>query len=412
MTNEREIVLDSLIEIIEKDSFSHLVEKAVLDKYDYLESNQKGFIKRVIEGTIENLDTIDGVIDRYAKTKVARQKPLIRTLLRMSTYQILYMDKVPDSAVCNEAVKLAGKRGFRTLSGFVNGVLRSISRDKNILNVKDEISCPQWIIDHLTNCYGVDVCKAVLSDMKKEKPVTVRIRRPIEDMSVFLPCENMKDAYTVKKGVSVKDIPGYENGDFVVQDTAGMAVGYMSGIKPGDIVLDVCAAPGGKAVHAADLGGVVEARDISEYKVSLIEDNFARCKVENAKAKVWDATVPDKSWEKKADVVILDAPCSGLGVMSRKSDIKYKTHPEDLAELEALQRKIIDTVYGYVKEGGVLMYSTCTLNPGENDEQARYITNNYPFVLEEEKQFIQGIDATDGFYIARLRRKSENDGNN
>ena len=404
MTGEREIILDSLIEILENGQYSHLIEKAVLDKYDYLKNNQKAFIKKVTEGTVENLIFIDKVIDSYAKTKVNKQKPLIRNLLRMSTYQILFLDKVPDSAVCNEAVKLAGKRGFRTLSGFVNGVLRAVSRDKSKIEI-DNTSCPDWIKEHLTKYYGEDTAKLILEDFAKEHPVTIRARRELKNTENLIPSGILKNAYYVKKGVSLSQIEGYEEGDFAVQDISSQMVGQMAEIKPGDVVLDVCAAPGGKAICACDLGGIVEARDISESKVSIIDENIARCGCKNIKTTVWDATVPDERWSEKADVLILDAPCSGLGVIGKKADIKFKTNPEDLIELAQIQRKIIDTVWRYVKPGGRLMYSTCTLNPGENEEQARYIVDNYPFELINERTYIPGIDGTDGFYTAALIRK-------
>lgn len=410
--NEREIVLDSLIEILDKNQFSHVVEKAVLDKYDYLDSKQKAFIKRMCEGTIEKLILIDDVINSYSKVKVNKQKPVIRGILRLSVYQILFMDKVPDSAVCNEAVKLAGKRGFKSLSGFVNGVLRNISRDKDKIDTESD-NMPEWIKNHLIDSYGEERARTIIEDINKEHPVTIRIR---DNSSVtkddgLTAAEGYDDVYLLTKGISPADIRGYDEGRFTVQDVASIEAVKKAEIKKGDLVLDVCAAPGGKSILAYDLGAKVISRDISDYKVSLIDENIRRCKVNTSTrndsyivTQVHDATIKDESLTDKVDVLIADLPCSGLGVMGRKSDIKYKTRKEDLETLPVLQKQIIDVITGYVKKGGVLMYSTCTMNPAENEEQVKYIIDKYPFKVEYEKQFLPGIDKTDGFYIARLRR--------
>ena len=410
--NEREIVLDSLIEILDKNQFSHVVEKAVLDKYDYLDSKQKAFIKRMCEGTIEKLILIDNVIDSYSKVKVNKQKPVIRGILRLSVYQILFMDKVPDSAVCNEAVKLAGKRGFKSLSGFVNGVLRNISRDKDKIDTGSD-NMPEWIKNHLINSYGEEKARTIIEDINKEHPVTIRIRdnSSVTEDDGLTAAEGYDDVYLLTKGISPADIRGYDEGRFTVQDVASIEAVKKAEIKKGDLVLDVCAAPGGKSILAYDLGAKVISRDISDYKVSLIDENIRRCKVNTSTrndsyivTQVHDATIKDESLTDKVDVLIADLPCSGLGVMGRKSDIKYKTRKEDLETLPVLQKQIIDVIIGYVKKGGVLMYSTCTMNPAENEEQVKYIIDKYPFKVEYEKQFLPGIDKTDGFYIARLRR--------
>lgn len=404
MANEREIVVESLIEILEKNQYSHLIEKAVLDKYDYLPNNEKAFIKRVTEGTIENLLPIDEIINRYSKVKVNKLKPMIRTILRMSVYQIIYMERVPDSAVCNEAVKLATKRGFRTLSGFVNGILRNISRQKDTLLVDQIDVLPLWLKEHFINSYGEDTAKLIIEDMKKEHPVVIRARRRLKDASHMTVVSGIDNAYTVNKGISVSSIPGYDEGDFIVQDISSQMVCKIADIKENDIVFDVCASPGGKSLHAYDLGAKVYSYDVSEIKVDLIKENIKRCKADGITALVKDATVLDEDMINKADVVIADVPCSGLGIIGKKSDIKFKTNEDELVNIVNLQKKIISNVYRYVKEDGVLMYSTCTLNPLENEKMAEWIVNNFPFKKEYEKQFIPGIDNTDGFYIAKLRR--------
>lgn len=420
------------MEILEKNQYSHLVMQGVLGKYGYLEKQERSFIKRVCEGTVEQKIRIDYVIDQFSKTKTKKMKPLIRTLLRMGTYQILFMDGVPDSAVCNESVKLADKRGFGLLKGFVNGVLRNIARSKAAIaypdREKDEAeylsvmySMPREIITLWQEQYGDAQTEQMLKALLEKRPLTIRISEMLTDAEQKTLIETM-EAEGVKVTPSVlpyvcylenadrvSSLPGYEEGKFFVQDLGSAMVVEMAGIKEGDYVLDVCAAPGGKATHAAiKLHGTgwVQARDLTQYKVSLIEENMDRLGLSNIEAKVWDATVLDPQMQAKADVVIADLPCSGLGVIGRKSDIKYRMSKDSLAEVEALQREILSVVHMYVKPGGTLMYSTCTVNRRENEENKEWFLANYPFEVMEEKRMLPGEEDSDGFYMVRLRRRA------
>ncbi|MCR5503824.1 MAG: 16S rRNA (cytosine(967)-C(5))-methyltransferase [Lachnospiraceae bacterium] len=436
--NEREIILDILTEILEKGAYSHLTEKAVLDKYDYLPSRSKAFIKRVTEVTVEELLLVDEVIDRYASLKVKKQKPLIRTVLRMSTAQLVYFDRVPSAAIVNEAVKLVRKRGFSNLSGFVNGTLRSIGKDREALSfeMSSRSPVPSWIIDHLSKHYGAENAAAVLDDIRKEHPVFVRYRG--EDPAVpvregLIPMETAKDepggthagilsllprAYALPKGVSAASLPGFSEGLYIVQDSASQFAVCCAGIKKGDLVIDLCASPGGKTVGAFDCGGEVIARDIGDARIAMLKDTVSRCESLNRnggsiRIADFDATVTDETLREKADVVLADLPCSGLGVLTRKSDLRSKTKKEDLLALRDLQRKILDASACYVKKGGTLLYSTCTLNPSENEEQAQYLIERHGFVLRPDplylpegmRTLLPGRDGTDGFFIARLSRK-------
>lgn len=434
MTSEREIILESLILILEKGEFSHTVVSGVLNKYDYLKQNEKAFIKRITEGVIENVPLIDDIIDRYASVKTVKQKIPVRNILRMGVYQILFTDKIPESAAINESVKLAKKKGFGSLGGFVNGVLRSIARDKDklISSLDESLNMPEWIREHLVKNYGEEKAELIIKDALREHPTVLRDRAYfIKDISSeerenydtrVVKSGILPFAFYLKKGTSLQDIAGFNGGRYMAQDIASQMAVMCAGIKKGDLVLDVCAAPGGKALHAYDMGAIVIARDISEKKILRINDNIKRCKKYEAdmlkentgsiRAEVFDALTFDETMEEKADIVLADLPCSGLGVMGRKSDIKLKTQKEDLESLAKLQRDILDVVWKYVKKGGILLYSTCTLNPAENEEQVKYITDNYPFELypyegylnKGMRQLFPGIDETDGFFIARLKR--------
>lgn len=432
MTNTREVILDALMEILEKDQYSHLVMQGVLGKYGYLEKQERSFVKRVCEGTVEQKIRIDYVIDQFSKTKVKKMKPLIRTLLRMGTYQILFMDSIPDAAVCNESVKLANKRGFGPLKGFVNGVLRSIARGKEEIvwpkRDADEIaylsimySMPKEIIALWMEQYGNVQTEKMVASLLEKRPLTIRVSEKLGGEEKDTLISEMKAAdiqvhetelpyvFTVENIDRVGNIPGYEEGKFVVQDLGSAMVVELADIRAGDMVLDVCAAPGGKATHAAikaGNSGRVVARDLTEYKVSLIEENIERLALTNVEAKVWDATLFDEKMEDVADVVIADLPCSGLGVVGRKSDIKYRVSRESLAEVAQLQRDILAVVHKYVKPGGVLMYSTCTVNREENEENKNWFLSNFPFEEEKERLMLPGEGSSDGFYMVRMRRKA------
>lgn len=448
-TNIRELVLDILIEVNEKDQYSHLVIRSVLDKYQYLDKKERAFLTRLAEGTIEHQIEMDYMIDSFSKVKVRKMKPLIRNLLRMSVYQLRYMDAIPDSAVCNEAVKLAKKRGFRQLSGFVNGVLRSIVREgdkllypdaamepKRYLEVK--YSVPGWIINRWMKAYGYEQTETILSHFYQEAPLTIRTNRTKcmpeelrtklinEQVTVEkigeIPAESgeFKDAldrlwgyaYTISDFDHLQSLQTFQDGDFYVQDLSSMLVAEMAAPKKGDYVIDVCAAPGGKSSHIAELmdgTGMVEARDLTEYKTDLIEENIRRHGLSNMKAVCMDATVFDRDSVGKADILICDLPCSGLGVMGKKTDIRYKMTEEKEKELVQLQRQILKTVIPYVKENGTVIYSTCTIDRAENEENAAWIEREFPELsLVAMKQMLPGEAGNDGFFISKfVRRKHE-----
>lgn len=435
MTNSvsvRELVLDILIEVNEKDHYSHLVIRDVLDKYQYLEKQERAFLTRVAEGTIEHMLEMDFIINSFSKVKVRKMKPLIRNLLRMSVYQLKYMDSIPDAAVCNEAVKLAKKRGFGQLRGFVNGVLRNIARDINHLQypskqhepvsyLEVKYSVPAWVAEKWIADYGMEQTEQICASFLEEKPITIRTnltkcspeelqKKLVAEGVTVHPVERLNYAFEIEDFDYLQSLESFQEGLFYIQDISSMMVAEMAQTREGDYIIDVCAAPGGKALHLAEKmkgTGVVEARDLTEYKVSLIEENIERHGLVNMKAVQMDATIFDKDSEEKADILICDLPCSGLGVMGKKTDIRYKMTAEKQAELVKLQRKILDTVHSYVKRQGILVYSTCTIHKNENEGNVAWFLDKYPeFELISEEQIFPGDTYHDGFFIAKLMRKS------
>ena len=444
--NEREIVLAILMEVTENGAYSHIVLREVLEKYQYLEKRERAFITRVTEGTLEHMIEIDYILDQFSKVKVKKMKPVIRNILRSAVYQLKYMDSVPDRAVCSEAVNLAVRKGFSGLKGYVNGVLRSTARGLDqvgypiegtkALSVK--YSCPEWIIELWEKNYSREKVETMLKDFQEEKPLTIRcrldrispeeLRSRLEEEGVWTaPHPYLPYAFEITGYDYLDGLESFREGMFAVQDVSSMLAGEIADPQKGDEVLDVCAAPGGKAVHAAERmegTGHVQARDLTEQKAELIRENIERAGLENIDAEVWDATVYDKAFEEKADLVIADLPCSGLGVLGKKADLRYKASPEGAEELVKLQRRILSCVQRYVKPGGVLLYSTCTVNPAENIGNVHWFLGEHPEFEQDdisgrlcpelresvtEKgciQLLPGIHKCDGFFIARLVKRT------
>lgn len=458
--NTREIILDTLLEMERGREYSHRLIKAVLDKYDYLHPQEKAFMKRVLEGTTERKLELDYVLDQYSSVPVRRMKPLIRCLLRMSVYQILHMDGIPDSAACNEAVKLAAKRRFGNLKGFVNGVLRSVVSNRDKLSWPDEkaeplkalsvrYSMPEWIVSMWLDEYGNDITARLLEGLLKIHPVSIRFRASLDKIHIqeyiaqmeksgvkVTPSPYLACAYQLDHVEGVQSLPGYEEGAFMVQDVSSMLAVEAAGIGPEDTVMDICAAPGGKSLLASEKAAVVLAGDVSASKLERMEENRQRMQADNISLSQWDGCVFDESRSGTADVLLLDVPCSGLGVMGKKRDIKYNVSQESLAAILELQKKIVENSWQYVKPGGILFYSTCTIRREENEEMCRWICREFPFEMEDVREYLPsclkkqsreleeamaaaggktaaeagiqlmpGYMDTDGFYFARLRRK-------
>ncbi|WP_026891251.1 16S rRNA (cytosine(967)-C(5))-methyltransferase RsmB [Lacrimispora aerotolerans] len=438
-TDSREIALDILMEILEKSGYSHIILRQALNKYQYLDKSERAFISRLVEGTLEYLLQIDYVIDSFSSTKVKKMKPVIRTILRMSVYQLLYMDRVPDSAVCNEAVKLSVKRKFTGLKGFVNGVLRNISRNKETLswpNASIRFSMPEWIVSMWEKEYGSETAVAMMESFLKNKKTTIRcnyvnatrkeILKSLQEQDVIVAESGLSDAVLyLEKYDYLDSLEAFKKGWIQVQDLSSVFVGEAADPKKDDYVIDVCGAPGGKSIHMADKlngTGLVEVRDLTAYKVELIQQNIDRCGFKNIRTKVQDALILDQESIEKADIVIADLPCSGLGIIGRKPDIKYRLKPEDLKELASLQREILSVVQSYVKPGGKLVFSTCTVNKQENEENALWFLSEFPFepldltgkfgagissdtLKQGYIQLLPGIHPCDGFFLSAFVKR-------
>lgn len=450
MTIESDVrgaALEILLEIIQENEYSHIAIRNALNKMQYLPKQDRAFINRLVEGTLEYMIRIDYVLDQYSSVKVKKMKPVIRNILRCGVYQILFMDSVPDSAACNEAVKLAQKKGFYSLKGFVNGVLRTVSREKEHITypVREDnfteylsvwYSMPVWLVERWLGEYGPETTEIMLKEFLTDRPTTIRCQ--LYRMDPELTVSSLR-----RQGAKVEKAPylpyawylsdyshlaglkSFVMGRFVVQDISSMLVTEAANPQKGDYVIDLCAAPGGKSLHASDKMegyGHVDARDLTDYKVGLIEENIQRTGAINITASKKDATVRDKESFEKADIVLADVPCSGLGVIGKKTDIKYRVDQDKIQELVVLQRQILHNAASYVKPGGTLIFSTCTITREENIENVEWFLENYPYEMESlnpylceelhsettEKGYLQllpGVHQTDGFFLARLKKR-------
>lgn len=422
--NVRAVVLELLLEITGGRELSHIVLGGALEKYQYLNKQDRAFLTRLTEGTMERMLELDYIISRYSSVPMKKMRPVIQNILRLSVYQLRYMDRIPDAAVCNEAVKLAQKKGFGNLKGFVNGVLRNIAREtKEIIYPNLSVACstPEWIVEQWTREYGEETALRMLKDQYEEKPLAVRVntqkvtrgqlKEKLEQEGVQVQeVKGMDCALAISGYDHLRSIPSFREGLFQVQDVSSMYAAFMAEPKPGDYCIDVCAAPGGKSLHLAELmdgKGMVEARDLTDHKISLIEENRKRMGAQNVKAVQMDATVFDRASVEKADVLLADLPCSGLGVLRKKNDLKYRMTSGQQEELVQLQRKILGIVWQYVKPGGTLVYSTCTVHKRENEGNTAWFLEHHPFVLKEQLQMLPGVDPWDGFYIAKMERLSD-----
>ena len=448
--NEREVVLDMLLSLRE-GKLSHTILKDTLDSYLYLDKSSRGFITRLYEGTIEKRLYLDFIIDGYSKTPVKKMKLIIMLLLEMAVYQLFFMDRVPDSAAINEAVKLAKKRGLTGLSGFVNGVLRNIARNKENIALPDKnkdlikyleikYSTPKAVVEHFINDYGSEKTEEILEAFEEKRPLVARATKNREELIKKLDAEGVRvstdtifpESLKILELDSLSYLESFEEGDFVLQDESSQFIGKIVSLPKGARVLDLCAAPGGKSLLFAGMEEVDEiiSCDITENKTELIEENVRRIGASKIKTKMNDASLCNPDFVDGFDLVICDLPCSGLGVMGRKRDIKYNVSIDKIKELAKLQKKILENAVRYVKKDGRLIYSTCTMTRAENEENFTLISEFKGFsavdfsdkirgyvdrykdgerlVNEAKKGFIRlfpGELGTDGFFISEFMRE-------
>lgn len=443
--NPREMAMKILIDIDERDAYSNIVINKYLD--NNMDSRDESFIREIVYGVLENKLYIDHIISKASKIKLKKIHYNILEILRIGIYQIVFMDRIPDSAAVNESVKLAKKYGHRGTIGYVNGMLRSIIRDKDRflnIDVKDKIdyisikySHPKFMVERWAKEYGLEFTEDLCKKNNEVPSLNIRVNTlkiSRENLRERLSQKDIKTKYgryaydclVVENPQGIVDTHEFKEGLFTIQDESSMLVSQVMNPRKGSLVLDVCAAPGGKSTHMGQImenKGMIISRDIFQHKIQLIEDNARRLGADIIKAEVFDALNRDRDLIDKLDYCLLDAPCSGLGLIRRKPEIKWNRVEEDIKSLSDLQYRIIDNIKDYVKIGGILVYSTCTVEKEENILLIdRFIEENPGFKLigiEDRFQNRDGLDTlehgyiqlfpnihdTDGFFIAKMRKE-------
>lgn len=452
--NPREIAVQALLEIMEEDAYNSVTLKKLLKQNGAMPPRDRAFVTEIVNGTLRNIYYIDYVLNQISTVKTEKMKPWILALLRMSVYQLLFLDKVPVSAVCNEAVELTKGKGFGKLSNFVNGVLRNVIRKEEEIQLPSEeenpveyltvrYSHPTWLLKMWLHQYDYDFVKDLCEKNNQAPRVTIAcnttkttreaLQKELEQEGVRVAKGRWNDnALLLSKTADMGKLDAFQKGYFHVQDESSLLAVAVLDPQKGEKILDVCAAPGGKSFSIGEKmenNGTVVSRDIFPHKVFLMEEGAKRLGLSIVQAQEWDATVFKEEDREQYDRVLIDAPCSGLGLIRKKPDIRLKKNGNAIDELEKIQREILKQGSQYVKGGGVLVYSTCTLCPKENlkniqwflKENPQYRLEDISSLLPQDMVFptakegyvnlFPHIHETDGFFVARMRREQE-DGKN
>lgn len=405
---------------------------------DRLDRRDAALCTRLCYGVLQNRMLLDYYLEQLTGGKLRRVQPVVLDILRLGLYQLLFMDRIPDSAAVNEAVNQARERANVRAAGFVNAVLRSALREREELTPPQDLSIsyshPEQLVALLRESVGDTALEQVLS-ADNAWPQTViqintlrasadEVRQQIESVegAEIAPHPWLRDCFMISGIGSLEALPAYQDGLFYVQDAASRLAVLCASIRPGMRVLDCCAAPGGKSFAAAiDMKntGKVRSADIHRHKITLIEHGAERMGLTCISTRLQDATAAHAGWDDHMDVVLADVPCSGLGIIRKKPDIRYK----DLKETERLpelQLKILWEQAKYVKPGGLLMYSTCTVLNRENRDVVQKFLRSAPEFCLEQLPLPEGLPQdgsgmltllpgpydTDGFFICRMRRKA------
>ncbi|MEC2073055.1 16S rRNA (cytosine(967)-C(5))-methyltransferase RsmB [Alkalihalophilus marmarensis] len=442
--NVREVAVDVLLQIEKNQAYSNLLLNQTINN-SKLDRRDIGLLTELVYGTIQRRDTLDYFLAPFVKKGIDKLEDWVKVLLRLSVYQLVYLDRIPDRAVVHEAVTIAKKRGHKGISGMVNGVLRSIGRE-GVPDIKDEkdpikrlaleTSHPEWLVARWVKQFGEEDTRLMCEENLVSPAVTVRVNQTKatreEVISMFeadgiaaVKGELSEDALIIKSG-QVFESKAFKQGYVTAQDESSMLVGRALGATSGERVADVCAAPGGKTTHIAEQmnnEGSVLAFDLHDHKVKLIRGQASRLDLSIIDTQAADARKLAEKFEPESfDRILVDAPCSGFGVIKRKPDIKWAKKEADIKAIQSIQQAILNAVAPLLKKDGTLVYSTCTVDKDENEETVEAFLAEHPsFVKDEDlknrlpkqvvdsKRFKSGMVTilpqdfnSDGFFISSL----------
>ena len=440
--NARLLALKVIDSVFSEGAYSNIALNKVLNAQSLSDLDRR-FVTELVYGTIKAKGTLDWILSQNISRPLNKISPVILNILRLGVFQIYFLDRIPASAACNEAVNLAKKFGHQGTVKFVNAVLRNSVRNKEhivyplieedqVLHLSLTLQHPAWLLKKWIRDYGLAEAQKLCVFNNQVPSLSLRVNtlaisrdelldRLLADDFVVKPSEWSKDGIVCEKLPSMALLFQKYGMYFYVQDESSMLVASILNPQPGQKVIDVCSAPGGKTTHLAQLmnnSGEIIASDIYPHKIELIKENAERLGITIIKTQVQDAAVNVLSWNATADCVLVDAPCSGLGVLRRRAEARWNKSEENLKEFPPLQKTILANAARYVKPGGRLVYSTCTLETAENSEVVRaFLDSNNDFELVEfahpktgimikELQILPQNDGIDGFYISALRRKA------
>ncbi len=421
MANARKTAVNALLRVRES-AYSNITLNKALNE-DKLSGADRALATAIFYGVLDRTITLDYVLSQHIKSPLKKVAPIALENLRVALYQIMFMDSIPDSAAVNEAVKLIKASKVKHLSGFVNGVLRNALRSENILPNGNDIkalsirySCPEWIIDSFINDYGIDDALSLLEATLQAPPVTLRantlkisadeLLSALESEGITAVKNDFDGALEIVGGINISGSEGYKKGLFHIQDLASQTVVRLLNPTENERLLDICSAPGGKSFTAAQYmagNGEIIACDLYQSRVDLISKGAKRLDLVNIKAVKNDATVYSGDLG-GFDAIICDVPCSGLGVIRRKPEIKYK-NIDEYSDITQIQSKILETAARYLKPNGRIIYSTCTLRRCENEAVINgFLDKHSDYEVKYQHTFMPHIDGTDGFYCALLEK--------
>ena len=430
----RNVALNCLYKIDEENGYSNIVLDEYLNKYrEKLNKKDINLISEIVYGTITWKLTIDTIIQKYSKIKLKKMSCWVLNVLRMGTYQIIFLDKVPKSAAVNESVNLTRKYAFKS-SNFVNAILRKIEKSdyeelRNIQESKEKISkiysMPEWIVEELLKVYSMQTVEQICKYSNEKPKITIRINtlkiskddflKKLDENNIKYEESELENFIHIKSVKNIGDLDLFTQGLFTVQDIGAGKISLMLAPNENDLVLDACSAPGGKTTHLAELmknNGEIIAWDIHAHRIKLVEENANRLGINIIKTNLQDATSFVNEYQEKFDKILLDVPCLGIGVIKRKPDIKWKRSVEDIQEISKVQLEILSKCSRYLKIGGELVYSTCSILKSENEDLITQwlnnsneygVTNNKNYELMQKENILPNNN-TDGFFICKIKR--------
>lgn len=426
----REIALKILYKIDKEKAYSNIaLNEEIKENRKKLEEKDIGLISEIIYGVTSWRLTIDEIIKKYSKIKIKKISPWILNILRMGIYQIIFLDKIPKSAAVNESVNLAKRYGHSSSSNFVNAILRKVEKsdyeeffqiDDNIEKISKTTSMPIWIIEELLKNNNIETVEQICKNSNLKPKITIRINnlktnkkeieQKLKGKNIEYKETEYEDFLILEKIKNVENLDLFKEGLFTIQDISAGQTAKILNPQKGEYILDACAAPGGKTTYMAEImenEGQIFAWDIYEHRTKLIEENAKRLGIEIIKTEVKDASIYNEKLKEKFDKILLDVPCLGIGVIKRKPDIKWQRNIEDIKEITNIQVKILENCSRYLKKGGELVYSTCSILKQENENTIfNFLKENDTFdIVENSMTNILPDNEKDGFFICKLKKK-------